>query len=161
MSVNCPSCTAPLSERGYYCAACATQVRCKQCQEPLELKARACIMCGTSTGQMGASAAGNSKPTAAINTLELEEDLKSRTVRLHLTDHAVAHVGDALTAVFGDRLASKPRTAQRMVQHVETHVATAGTTGRHGNHTRECRARSNCTGGNGSATPPSGVLVRQ
>jgi hypothetical protein len=120
MSVNCTSCTATLAERGYYCAACATQVRCKHCQEPLELHARACIMCGTSTGQNGTSTAGNGKPTAAINTLELEEDLKSRTVRLHLTDHAVAHVGDALTAVFADRLAGKPRTTQRIIQHVDT-----------------------------------------
>lgn len=117
MSLTCPSCTTPLPERGFYCPECAIQVRCKQCHEPLEMHAHACVMCGSSVAN---SEASDGKPTATINTFELQEDLRSRTVRLHLTDEAVAHVGEALTVVFADRITSRPRGAQRIAQQADS-----------------------------------------
>jgi len=77
-------------------------------------------MCGTSTGNNGATTAGNGRPNAAINTFELQEDLKSRTVRMYLTDDAVSHVGEALTAVFADRITARPRGVQRIVSPIDT-----------------------------------------
>ncbi len=111
----CPSCTTTLPERGFYCPSCAVPVRCKQCNEVLEHNARACVMCGSAIGN-GTSGSTNGH-SAAINTFELQEDLKSRTVRLHLTDEAVGHVGDALTAVFADRAGNRPRPTARVFQH--------------------------------------------
>jgi hypothetical protein len=120
MSLQCPACTAPLPERAYFCAACAAPVRCKHCQELLELNARACIMCGAPLGTNGAKPA-NDPTMPVMNTFELEEDPKSRTVRLRLTDHAVANVGEALSYVFADRITTRhrPSTATRIVQHTD------------------------------------------
>ena len=118
MSLQCPACTAPLPERAYFCAACAAPVRCKHCQELLELNARACIICGAPLGTNGAKPATD-PAMPVMNTFELEEDQESRTVRLRLTDHAVANVGEALSYVFADRITTRhrPSTASHIVQH--------------------------------------------
>ena len=120
--MTCPSCTTTLPERGFYCPSCAVPVRCKHCSEALEANARACVMCGTATGTDGALPT-NGHATSAVNTFELQEDLKSRTVRLHLTDEAVSHVGEALTAVFADRIVNRPRPIQRIAQAVTLQAA--------------------------------------
>lgn len=120
MPLICPSCATALPERGFFCLACAVQVRCKACHEPLEPHARACVMCGAGVGTDGVTHPLDGKTSDPINTFELQEDLRSRTVRLHLTDHAVAHVGDALSAVFADRITGKPRTAQHVRQQAES-----------------------------------------
>ena len=120
MSLQCPTCTAPLPERAYFCAACAVPIRCKHCQELLEPNARACIMCGTLIGGNGAKP--TTDPTGPVmNTFELEEDQKSRTVCLRLTDHAVANVGEALSYVFADRLTTRnrPSTTSHILQHTD------------------------------------------
>jgi hypothetical protein len=117
---TCPSCTALLPERGFFCAACAAQIRCKACHEPLEPDARACVMCGASVGSDSPNQAVDGNTTRPINTFELQEDLRSRTVRLQLTDHAVAHVGEALTAVFADRITGKPRPARQVIHQLDS-----------------------------------------
>ena len=33
---TCPSCSVSLTERGFFYASCAAQVRCKECRELLE-----------------------------------------------------------------------------------------------------------------------------
>jgi hypothetical protein len=103
---NCPSCTNPLAERGFFCASCAVQVRCKVCREPLEKNARACIMCGTpiGTGEAGPSANGHSSP---MNTLELQEDTRSRSLRISFTDAAIGSVGETVNHLVLDKLAPR------------------------------------------------------
>jgi hypothetical protein len=109
---NCPSCSAPLVERGFFCASCAVQVRCKECRQPLEKGARACVMCGTPVGggAAGASANGNS-PT--MNTLELQEDTRSRSLRITFTDAAIGSIGETVNQLVSDKLASHgPRSSK-------------------------------------------------
>jgi len=107
---NCPSCTSPLAERGFFCASCAVQVRCKQCREPLEKNARACVMCGTpiGTGEAAPSANGHGSP---MNTLELQEDTRSRSLRISFTDAAIGSVGETVNHLVLDKLAPRgPRS---------------------------------------------------
>jgi hypothetical protein len=101
---NCPSCSASLAERGFFCASCAVQVRCKECREPLEKDARACVMCGTPTsmGAAGPSANGHSSP---MNTLELLEDMRSRSLRISFTDAAIGSIGETVNHLVSDKLA--------------------------------------------------------
>ena len=75
-------------------------------------------MCGTTTGS-GVATSGDGQPTRTINTFELQEDLRSRTVKIHLTDEAVSHVGDALTAVFADRITGRPRAPHRITTQLD------------------------------------------
>jgi hypothetical protein len=106
---NCPSCSSPLAERGFFCASCTVQVRCKVCREPLEKNARACVMCGTpiGTGEAGRSANDHSAP---MNTLELQEDTRSRSLRISFTDAAIGSVGETVNHLVLDKLA--PRGAR-------------------------------------------------
>jgi len=101
---NCPSCSASLVERGFFCASCAAQVRCKECREPLEKGARACVMCGTPIGTGAASprANGNSSP---MNTLDLQEDTRSRSLRISFTDSAIGSIGETVNQLVSDKLA--------------------------------------------------------
>jgi len=101
---NCPSCGNVLSQRGYFCASCALQARCKQCNELLEKDARACIMCGTPVGGGAASLVANGTgPT--MNTLELQEDTRSRSLRISFTDAAIGSIGETVNRLVSDRLA--------------------------------------------------------
>jgi hypothetical protein len=107
---NCPSCSAALAERGFFCASCAVQVRCKVCREPLEKNAHACVMCGTiiGTGEASPSANGHSSP---MNTLELQEDTRSRSLRISFTDAAIGSVGETVNHLVLDKLAPRgPRS---------------------------------------------------
>jgi hypothetical protein len=103
---HCPSCSHLLSERGYFCASCAVQVRCKQCNELLEKDARACVMCGTAVGTGAASPSvnGNASP---MNTLELQEDTRSRSLRISFTDAAIGSIGGTVNHLVSDKLASR------------------------------------------------------
>ena len=100
---NCPSCGTPLAERGLFCACCAVQVRCKECREFLERDARACIMCGTTVGTGAAIAIANGN-TFQMNTLELQEDTKSRSVRISFSDAAVGSIGETLNQLVLDKV---------------------------------------------------------
>ena len=102
---DCPSCGKVLSERGFFCASCAVQVRCKQCKELLDKNAQACVMCGTAVG------AGTTIPLAngsvsPMNTLELQEDARSRSLRISFTDSAIGSIGDTLNRLVSEKLAT-------------------------------------------------------
>jgi hypothetical protein len=103
---HCLSCSHLLSESGYFCASCAVQVRCKQCNELLEKDARACVMCGTVAGAGAAipSVNGNASP---MNTLELQEDTRSRSLRISFTDAAIGSIGGTVNQLVSDKLASR------------------------------------------------------
>jgi len=103
---HCPSCSAILSERGYFCATCAVQVRCKQCGEVLEKDAQACVMCGTATGTGAASPRVNGN-TSPMNTLDLQEDTRSRTLRISFTDAAIGSIGETLNQLVSEKLAPR------------------------------------------------------
>jgi hypothetical protein len=77
-------------------------------------------MCGTVTGTNGTSTQTNGKHAPGINTFELQEDLKSRNVRATVTDHAIAHMGEALAAILAERITTRPRPPQRTIEHVDT-----------------------------------------
>ena len=102
---HCPSCSHVLSERGYFCASCAVQVRCRQCNELLEKDARACVMCGTAVGVAATnpSVSGSASP---MNTLELQEDTRSRSLRISFTDAAIGSIGGTVNYLVSDKLAS-------------------------------------------------------
>lgn len=100
---NCPSCSAILSERGYFCATCAVQVRCKQCGEVLEKDAQACVMCGSATGTGAANPRLNGS-TSSMNTLDLQEDTRSRTLRISFTDAAIGSIGETLNHLVSEKL---------------------------------------------------------
>lgn len=111
---DCPSCGKALSERGYFCASCAVQARCKQCGELLEKDAQACVMCGTTVG------AGTPRPAAngggsPMNTLELQEDTRSRSLRISFTDAAIGSIGETVNRLVSDKLAPHgPRTLKTL-----------------------------------------------
>jgi hypothetical protein len=107
---NCPSCSVLLAERGFFCASCAVQVRCKVCREHLEKGARACVMCGTPIGTGGASSAGNGH-SSPMNTLDLQEDTRSRFLRISFTDAAIGSIGETVNHLVLDKLAPRgPRS---------------------------------------------------
>jgi hypothetical protein len=107
---NCPSCSVPLTERGFFCASCAAQVRCKQCRELLEKDARACVMCGTAVGSGAASPAANGT-ASPMNTLELQEDTRSRSLRISFTDAAIGSIGETVNHLVSNKLAPQgPRS---------------------------------------------------
>ncbi len=101
---HCPSCSHLLSERGYFCSSCAVQVRCKQCNELLEKGARACVMCGTAIGA-GAATPSVSATNSPMNTLELQEDTRSRSVRISFSDAAIGSIGETVNRLVSDKLA--------------------------------------------------------
>lgn len=106
---TCPNCAELLSERGYFCKACATQARCMKCREVLEPAAAACVECGTRLGQSGngstetqGSPGGSSVP-ANRNTLSYQEDRNSRRFEASLTDSAMHGLGDVFGELFAQR----------------------------------------------------------
>lgn len=101
---DCPSCGKALSPRGFFCASCAVQVRCKQCSELLEKKAQACVMCGTALGAGTATPATNGS-ASPMNTLELQEDTRSRSLRISFTDAAIGSIGETVNRLVSDKLA--------------------------------------------------------
>ncbi len=130
---NCPSCGVLLAERGFFCASCAMQVRCKDCRELLEKDARACVMCGATVGA-GAAGNGTNGNAPRMNTLELQEDTRSRSLRISFTDTAIGSVGDTVNQLLSDKLASHGRRTLKTGD--DTHVQPmlppaqgAGTTG--------------------------------
>src|SRR6266516_4317429 len=96
--MNCPNCSEQLSERGFFCKACAAQIRCMKCREPLEPAGLACVECGTRIGETvdpgeGASTVAATQP-ANRNTLSYHEDRSSRRFEASLTDNAMNGLGD-------------------------------------------------------------------
>ncbi len=111
---DCPSCGKVLSERGYFCASCAAQARCKQCNEVLERNAQACVMCGTTIGGGTAIPVANGTGLP-MNTLELQEDARSRSLRISFTDSAIGSIGETVNRLVSDRLAPHgPRPLRTM-----------------------------------------------
>ena len=102
---DCPACGKALSERGYFCATCAVQVRCKQCSELLEKDAQACVMCGTTVGAGTVNPAANGSGSP-MNTLELQEDMRSRSLRISFTDAAIGSIGETVNRLVSDKLGS-------------------------------------------------------
>jgi hypothetical protein len=71
----------------------------------LEKEAQACVMCGTAVGAGAASPSvnGNASP---MNTLELQEDTRSRSLRISFTDAAIGSIGGTVSHLVSDKLAS-------------------------------------------------------
>jgi len=111
---NCPSCSALLAERGFFCASCAVQVRCKECRESLENGARACVMCGTPVGTGKAEANVNGS-ASSMNTLELQEDTRSRSLRISFTDAAIGSIGATVNELVSNKLASHDPRSLKVV----------------------------------------------
>ncbi|MGA9041345.1 MAG: zinc ribbon domain-containing protein [Terriglobales bacterium] len=114
--MNCPLCSEPLAERGFFCKACAGQVRCKNCRELLEPAGMACVECGTKIGESMPNAeqpelvmAGALPPHR--NTLSYQETRTNRTFHASLTDTAIQGLGE----VFGDFFL--PRGTPRSQMH--------------------------------------------
>jgi hypothetical protein len=101
---DCPSCGKALSARGFFCASCAVQVRCKQCNELLEKNAQACVMCGAAVGAGTATPLANGS-ASPMNTLELQEDTRSRSLRISFTDSAIGSIGETVNRLVSDKVA--------------------------------------------------------
>jgi len=119
--MNCPSCGEQLSERGYFCKACATQARCMNCRELLETSAVACVECGTRIGQRNGASPIDHQPTDGSvtsmppnrNTLTYREDRNSRTFDASLTDSAMENLGDVFGELFARAGGRPPQTHHR------------------------------------------------
>jgi hypothetical protein len=100
--MDCPLCGVALAERGFFCKACAAQVRCKACREVLEVDALACVECGARVSQApdGDIASGHSSEAIALdahrNTLSYHETKNNRIFSASLTDAAIQGLGDSL-----------------------------------------------------------------
>jgi hypothetical protein len=96
---HCPTCGAELPDRGFYCPSCSAQARCQTCRELLEPGARACVECGTLVGD-GATTGTDSRQreAAAPNRIRLEETRTSRSLDVSVTDAAVEHLSEPLSA---------------------------------------------------------------
>jgi len=103
-SQHCPGCNNILPARGYFCGTCAAQARCKSCTEVLEPGAKACVMCGTPVGGGSPSAGAPVVGGSLMNTLELQEDTKSRSLRISFTDSAIANIGEAVSQLAFNRV---------------------------------------------------------
>jgi len=107
--MNCPLCGETLAERGFFCKACAAQVRCKNCRELLEPAALACVECGTRVGQPGAENPGDGASLVATsaqsyrNTLSYQETRNDRTFHASVTDSAIDGLGEVLGEFFAQR----------------------------------------------------------
>src|SRR5258708_17302061 len=107
--MDCPLCGVALAERGFFCKACAGQVRCKSCRELLEPTAIACVECGTRIGESNRQPM--SLPELAVssvqqphrNTLSYEETRNNRTFHASLTDTAIQGLGGVLGDFFVQR----------------------------------------------------------
>jgi hypothetical protein len=116
--MDCPLCGEVLAERGFFCKACAGQVRCKTCRELLEPQAIACVECGT---RIGVSSTANDAPGNTVsgdlpahrNTLAYEETRNSRTFQASLTDTAIQGLGEVFADFFTPRVAGRPPTHSR------------------------------------------------
>jgi len=143
--MNCPLCGEALAEHGFFCKACAAQVRCKTCRELLEPAAQACVECGTKVGD--AAAAPDLVITGALpahrNTLAYEETRNSRTFHASLTDTAIQGLGEVFGDFFAPRNSVRPPMQPRRFSSDGLALPPAGPTS---------------AGGNGHAeltTPPS------
>jgi hypothetical protein len=106
--MNCPLCGEALADRGFFCKACAAQVRCKKCRELLEPAALACVECGTRVGQDPENPDKEASPLDAAvqphrNTLSYQETRNNRTFQASLTDTAIQGLGDVLGDFFAQR----------------------------------------------------------
>jgi hypothetical protein len=67
-------------------------------------------MCGTAIGSGAVSVTANGS-TPQMNTLELQEDTRSRSLRISFTDAAIGSIGDTVNQLVSDKLAShSPRS---------------------------------------------------
>jgi hypothetical protein len=107
--MNCPLCGEALAERGFFCKACAAQVRCKNCRELLEPAALACVECGTRVGAPRFENPGDGASLVATtiqphrNTLSYQETKNDRTFHASLTDTAMEGLGEVLGDFFVQR----------------------------------------------------------
>jgi hypothetical protein len=63
-------------------------------------------MCGTAAGA-GAASPGVAGNTSPMNTLELQEDTRSRSLRISFTDAAISSIGGTVNHLVSDKLASQ------------------------------------------------------
>ncbi len=119
--MNCPSCAESLSERGFFCKACAAQARCMRCREVLEAGAAACVECGTRIGHRDSVPASDAPPVTTPvvtmppnrNTLTYREDRNSRSFDASLTDSAMHGLGDVFGELFARaEIRTRPATSR-------------------------------------------------
>lgn len=152
-------CGSALPERAIFCSACAKQARCKACRDWLEANARACVNCGTLVGE-AISGHGDEwlTPSAAINTLNFQEDKAGRTVNFRFTDAAMASIGDTLLYALDQRLTrGEARHVQRRAPHTSEIplLPSAAVSDKGGNATQSGEARQEA-----NAVPDSGDLTQ-
>jgi hypothetical protein len=70
----------------------------------LEKDAQACVMCGTAVGAHAASPNVNGQ-NSPMNTLELQEDMRSRSLRISFTDSAIGSIGETVNQLVSGKLA--------------------------------------------------------
>ncbi len=102
--MNCMYCSYGLPDRGYYCPNCSAQVRCKKCSETLEPNAKTCVMCGTKVKDEVETLTSKANTTElAVNTFELSETIKNRTIRAKFTDNVGTVFAETLALFAGNR----------------------------------------------------------
>lgn len=103
--IVCLYCNAQSPESALYCQHCGQPLRCKDCGTQLLLKARVCIHCGKRIPERSANEQFHEMNTVppGYNRLKLHETPDVREVDLTMSDQAIAHIGDLLPTLIGNR----------------------------------------------------------
>ncbi len=93
LQTNCYNCSKPLSQSGYFCGGCLTQVRCKSCGSLLEKDDAGCVNCGTPKEVQIETKTGSHQN---INTFRLHETATDRTIEATFSDDVAKDLAETL-----------------------------------------------------------------
>lgn len=93
LQTNCYNCSKPLSQTGYFCGGCLTQVKCKSCGSTLEKDDAGCINCGT---PKEVRAETKTDLHQNINTFRLHETATDRTIEATFSDDVAKDLAGTL-----------------------------------------------------------------
>lgn len=104
--IICQHCNAQSPENAFYCQQCGQPLRCKDCRTPLLPTARACTQCGKLIPERSTNDQlhmGMSTVPPGYNIFNLHETPDVRDLGVVVSDVAIAHIGDFLPYLTGNR----------------------------------------------------------
>jgi hypothetical protein len=103
--LNCIYCASNNDDDSFFCYLCAKQIKCRHCENKLKLDAKACTNCGKLLSENLDIKIENDNLNhpSSLNTVELHETEKSRTIKATFTNE----VGNNISNVIGQFLTTK------------------------------------------------------